>query len=355
MGYTVIHSLRGCDNFTMMRTILIPTNDEHKYYVLLAEKYLKQLKQQNYFDVYKNVKFLTIRNKQDVEDRVSELKPDFMIISYHPNIDRSMRPKFQQGRNIPVYYVHHGLFNQDMRYNNGKFNKWHTLRATKLACDIFQYNFYLKYEDNCYKINGLPQFDLVLSLKDRFAEFKQKFMEKKKLKPGTKIILVICSHKGTGDKSFYWKLYQALNKKLSNAYFIFKTKHGARISFSKTSNCLFLNMGNVIHNFLFADAIIVHTFGTSYVESLLANPGSILYHPNYKHDAPNCYGKIDKLANNINQIIKADYHTSEHLAKVSKYISGLIGVPTIELVSDYLLNEILNIKKDLDAKKEKTT
>jgi len=305
----------------MTRTILIPTNNTHNYYCFLPSNILVQLRKLSYFPLYKHVKFVPIEYN-NIRQKILNIQPDAIFISITPSLKFNIP-------SIPIYYIHHGIFNTIKSYNWKKFN------IPLLCCDTFQYKSHLMNNTLCKKINGLPQFDLVIHLKSYYEKWKNDFKIKYNISNNKVIILIISNHNYQNCNMFYNDLLESIIKKIPNAYIIFKTKHNYDLKInSKFKNKYTLKNGNtLIYNFLFADIIIVHEFGTSYPEALMINPKTILLDPNHKLDAPIIFKNIPELAKNINNIIN-DQPSSE---SINKYLDILFDQSTIPLISDKLL------------------
>jgi hypothetical protein len=316
----------------MTRTILTPSNNKNIYICLIPKSSKAILEKQTHYSLYKHVKFIYINTINDIEKYIKQIRPDFIIVTVDPNF------RFNNFE-IPTYYVHHGIFNHNKNY--GQRVNWSGFKPTILCSDIFQYQHHTNKNVSCKKINGLPQFDLILHLKSKYLDMEKHFRTIKNIKPIQPIILIISSHQYQNQSGFYYKLYSALSNIFPNAHLIFKGKHqwNIKTSSKKNQNCTSLHNNDLIYNYFFADLIITHTYGTSYVESLLANPRSILFDPNYQFDAPILYKNMQAFTQGVGNILGNKYYDSdEYISGMEQYISNIIGTDKVELVSDKLLD-----------------
>lgn len=359
-----------------LREILFPKYNHASYLVLIYYTnpqipiFLKKPE-------YKNLKIILIK----APTVGTPMQKDNLIIRKLNNINPhaiilGMSPKYaiiNRLRCKNLYYIHHGFFDPFLNYLNFQaFNNWkkNSYRLNFICCDLFAYTNIKavlmddKHSKKLIKIDGLPQIDYLLNIKDSLIEKKQKFLIKNRLSTDTFIILIVCS-RATNDIQTYRNLITILKGQNKNRKIHFILKFATEKDHIEIKKKLTMNgvsvilLQDLLYDYFFADLVIVHGWSTSYFESLLVNNNTLFF-----CDKLNCLEKtkvtdLIKLATAFN-LTELLFLTKEHLEgrlkmntqdQIQEFSKFFIG-DDIKYVSDDI---ILRIKLALEISKHKMT
>lgn len=249
-----------------------------------------------------------------------------------------------------IYYIHHGI--SILSDYNKILNTW-SKNIYFFLCDIRTFDFVKNNLTNkIFKINGLPQFDYILKNKQLIIKNKINIYKKLNIRKDKKTILIVGGSKRNTENDI--DLINLIKNILCDYHIILKNKIPVRsidIDRYNIPNFSLLDHNEIIYDYFCCDIIIVIEGGTTFIESLLINPKTVLYQINdYTNDQEDNYRiynynlliiKEKKKLKNILINLDRNNIKKKYLTKINDYIKFIIG-DNIEKVSEIICNIILN-------------
>lgn len=342
-------------------TIILPLESQNKY---------QPSSKSNIKYIFADIHGETLREQIDSSCQIIKShnpKPD-VIISPSLFIDdcQIIRRHFQKAK---LYYISHGLHRAAIiSYKKRIDPSIRIFVGDQVGYLIFTRTFRLK---QAIQIHGLPQFNY-LKLMD--FPSRDEICYKHKLDPTTKIIFIIPNlvrYKSPLHIDHLMRTITTINQSIDQpCYFLIKNKTDIGVDqIPRQDNLIFLDSKDMIYDYLKAsDIIICHGMGTSFLESLMVNPKTILFYtimnkkfeyylrddnyPHYQKDCPklltiefhekNPVSKLKKHLKLLEDTDHASYH--EYLKKIQDYEKYLLGGPLKDSsleICQYISNHLL--------------
>ena len=314
-----------------------------KYYVIMPAIFSKI----NMYSKHKKYTTLYYSTCNDIVKTINKLRPMAIILTISPRNYTFMN-------NITCknyYYIHHGLVTSEhVNFKKGRWNKnfKYIIGCKKLYRDLGKCFGTTK---NFIKINGLPQFDIILN--DR----KRKLTKNKRTKiykyynidPAKKTILIPTAG-GIYNKTdtVMKKIKNVINSTNIQYHIFIKNKVGSYNKYFSEmgANVTCLMDTNNFYDFLYCDYIVVEEGGTAFVEGLMVNRKTILYqvdNPNDYYDISDKYGLLiaktmNQFIKYVNMVINDDpyLNSKKYILGIKAFIHDSIG--EIEMVSNKIID-----------------
>lgn len=342
MTTTIIHYLHKSDRNTFLRCLfnhdvikdLLETGNI-KYIVVLDYVYLQYIdtldvdiiKYKNLTDLnnIKNFQYIFYTNLNDSYKIINYLNPKSIILSINPQ-NIYIKTLFSKIICRNIFYIHHGIFDNTFKYENLKKN-W-SPNIKYIVGDIYAYSILKKHNKKVYKINGLPQFECLLT---NNIYNKNDICKKYNLDFDKKLVLII---NGTSCHINYVNVIKKLSNIINEIYpnsIIFlknkRTQSDKDYKNLKIKNLILIDSNTMIYNYLNSDINIIIDGGTSFMESLLVNKNTILYPISNKitNNFNLMISKNDKGIKNYLENIKKTKYDINYDNDVQKYIKNIIG------------------------------
>lgn len=392
------------DTYRMLKNHIMwfDTSNVTNYFVMSDKYHNRLIKKRNdvfcktFLDGFLNKVIVTIPynakiNNDSYLSVIKKIKPDYVIVSEDG-------PTYCNYDNIPLIYVHHGFVN-DKYFNNNMKNKWNN------RCSLYfgigtNFNLISRYFSiplsKIKILKGLPQLDYLVNLEHKkqksyienirkhsskgfitntgYSDLKLNLSDSADGVPKT--ILYVFGSNYTDEilqtdflKMFNYTLHNFLSNHRSDVHLFIKakkdyssrsynnfwTKFTNKYSrFSQFNNISIIPFDVPIYDYLFCDLVLIQDGGSTYIESLLVNPNTVLlqltkeiqnnYSLNHKFNLITItnYIQFDKLLLNfVNSQLLYDDNNNNN---VSKYLKHMIGTDKIDIVCDKIY-DVLQSRK----------
>jgi len=262
------------DKTKYLRTLLLPTKDDIKFYILLEKKTYKEYKG----IVKREHTNILVYNKPDeIPEKIREIAPIGVIYTIKPREKKNI--KVELPGNPMIYYIHHGFANNITLYQGNK--KWKKDMVYVFG-DPVMYNLvksYHKSEEFIIKIPGLPQFDYLMNL------------PKKKISDNFSILVVTSQRDMRADdkekslNSIFSVISMVFGEQPVNLYIKHKviTYHFRYAKNLKSMHKKYPSirsktiLNEMIYEYLDADMIFVVDYSTVIYEAFIRNPNLIIH------------------------------------------------------------------------------
>ena len=276
---------------------------------------------------------MNLFNKKNIIINVFPYKNNF-IIKYYSKLKNKDYTK--------IIYIPHGITS----INGFILNKKKYSNDIIYYCGDKLYSNIIKKNNMLYKnIHGLPQLDLLLKYKNIIINNKKNIYIENKIPINKKLILIIFHRNKKfpfNTNKFIDLLCEFIETNKLNYHILLKFKGSLSIKL-ENYNKITIIKDKFIYNYYACDINIITHWSSCYIESLLINPYTILYN------------NIDNIDNNLmiaksyeelfNFIINKFNINNDYLLNINKYINYQLGY-NLELVSDKIINEIINNNKN---------
>lgn len=350
----ILHFLDISIRSHFIRTVLSKISKDIEYILLINNN--KRFKNDNFNDflekisLYANMIF--IENNMDqieiLKHMISDIKPDILLLTTKATESFIKKLNLNDDLLKCTFFITHGIASPYLTENH--LSGWSR---------NIKYIYYDNIMDKClnqimdksnlFRINGLPQFDILIKNKNYILKNKNDIYKKYHLDLKTKTIFIVHDIKYHKYVKVIIKFYESyFNKFKINCFFLIKKKCSHRVFFQNKKNVVEINFHEQIYNYLCCDFIFIMGYSTSFVESMLISENIILLDTQNDTNYLNKYKSL-KICNNIKNLkninIKNNIENSDKILFQKEILGGQIEYSTDKIVFIFKNNSNLYTDK----------
>jgi hypothetical protein len=293
---------------------------------------------------------------------INNLKFDVVLVSDCPTLVM-LRVIYTLFGYLPqVFFVAHGI--TVIEPTPDVFDSWNPY-FTYISSSGYQLNALIepttfmnkKYIRRVYEIKGLPQFDYMMLMVDKYQEKYNQYEVRSELgiPLDGKVVLIVIGIEGNIDGII--KMIDLIHEEFPNHYIIVRNKTCNFVFPKKYTYVRVATLERVSYDYFFADVNVIYVGGTSFLECMFYNPCTINYQCDNKQIGRENVGifgynylltsnTIDEFKKHL-KLTKTNYvHTKEYVDDIKRYMLEYCNTECIEYTSERIIDIILQEYKE---------